>query len=151
MMDNIDMDELPKTFQDAIVITRRLGARYLWIDSLCNIQDSVEDWENESASMEHVYRNSMCNIAVTSGMDGSVGCLFERNPLRAQACRVRINSMPDTPSPLGIYDIISQSFWNDKNRGPYSVSVDGSSKSNIYHHESFTSRKYNCFRSATEW
>lgn len=45
MMDNIDMDELPKTFQDAIVITRRLGARYLWIDSLYIIQDSVEDWK----------------------------------------------------------------------------------------------------------
>jgi len=69
--------------------------------------------------MEHVYRNSICNIAATAGVDGRVGCLFERNPLRAQACRVRINSMPHTPSPLGLYDILSQNFWNDKiSKGP---------------------------------
>jgi hypothetical protein len=36
--------ELPANFQDAITITQQLGIRYLWIDSLCIIQDSHEDW-----------------------------------------------------------------------------------------------------------
>lgn len=35
----LDWEELPKTFRDAICVTRALGVRYLWIDSLCIIQD----------------------------------------------------------------------------------------------------------------
>jgi hypothetical protein len=37
---------LPQTFQDAVVVTRSLGFQYLWIDSLCIIQDSFRDWED---------------------------------------------------------------------------------------------------------
>jgi Heterokaryon incompatibility protein (HET) len=36
----IDYDALPKTFRDAIQITPHLGLRYLWIDSLCIVQDN---------------------------------------------------------------------------------------------------------------
>jgi hypothetical protein len=46
-------------FQDAISVTRALGIRYLWIDALCILQDSVKDWEQESANMAAVYTNSM--------------------------------------------------------------------------------------------
>ena len=40
--------DLPKNFQDAISYTRTMGIEYLWIDSLCIIQDSEEDWLRES-------------------------------------------------------------------------------------------------------
>jgi hypothetical protein len=43
--------QLPQNFRDAISITRELGVRYLWIDSLCIVQDSMEDWTAESARM----------------------------------------------------------------------------------------------------
>lgn len=39
-----DITGLPKTFREAIQVTRDLGYRYIWIDSLCIIQDSEEDW-----------------------------------------------------------------------------------------------------------
>jgi len=48
---NIDMKTLCKSFQDAIQIARQLGYSYLWIDSLCIIQDSEVDWVKESTSM----------------------------------------------------------------------------------------------------
>lgn len=35
----IEWKELPTTFQHAILVTRALGVQYLWIDSLCIIQD----------------------------------------------------------------------------------------------------------------
>lgn len=57
--------ELPQTFQDAIVVAQRLGCQYLWIDSLCIIQDSTEDWLHEAGLMGEVYANSHCNIAAT--------------------------------------------------------------------------------------
>ena len=39
---------LSKTFQDAITTTQELGIRYLWIDSICILQDDKEDWEVQS-------------------------------------------------------------------------------------------------------
>lgn len=44
----LPLSQLGRTFQEAIEVTRRLGVSYIWIDCLCIIQDSVEDWERES-------------------------------------------------------------------------------------------------------
>ena len=65
---------LPQTYQDAIVITRRLGIQYIWIDSLCIIQDDSADWERESSQMASVYGNSFLTIAATFAADGNGGC-----------------------------------------------------------------------------
>jgi hypothetical protein len=55
---------LPQTLRDAFTVTRALGIRYLWVDALCIIQDSREDWEIESAKMANIYGNSLVSIAV---------------------------------------------------------------------------------------
>ena len=65
---------LPRTYQDAIVITRRLGIHYIWIDSLCIIQDDSADWERESSQMASIYGNSFLTIAATFAADGNGGC-----------------------------------------------------------------------------
>ncbi|KAF8857431.1 HET-domain-containing protein [Acephala macrosclerotiorum] len=54
----IDLAMLPKTFEDAVDISKRLGVRYLWIDSLCIIQDSVQDWQKESMKMADIYEQA---------------------------------------------------------------------------------------------
>jgi len=73
----LDMGALPKTFQDAIIVTRKLGKRYLWIDSLCIIQygDNLEDWKKESKRMGVVFSNAYCTIAATSAKDPTRGFL----------------------------------------------------------------------------
>lgn len=68
---------LTKTFVDAIQITRAVGFTYLWIDSLCIIQDSNEDWEAEAKKMASVYGASSLNIAASSARDGSQGCFLK--------------------------------------------------------------------------
>jgi hypothetical protein len=55
MCESIPLGILPKTFQDAVLITRRLQYRYLWLDSLCIVQDSDDDWRRESAVMGDIY------------------------------------------------------------------------------------------------
>lgn len=71
--------ELPNTFKDAIVIAREIfEIRYIWIDSLCIIQDSEEDWLNEGAVMADVYKNSSLNIAATGATDSNGGLFFGR-------------------------------------------------------------------------
>lgn len=63
--------DLPVTFQDAIEVTRQLGLRYIWIDSLCIIQGKEGDWEKEAKSMEDVYTSAYCTLAATSAVDSS--------------------------------------------------------------------------------
>lgn len=76
----IHPDELTKTFMDAIQIIRSLGLRYIWIDSLCIVQDSPDDWGNEAARMSNVYRYGYINIAATGATNGSEGCHWDRSP-----------------------------------------------------------------------
>lgn len=82
------MECLPRTFQDAIIITRRLGYRLLWIDSLCILQDDEDDWKHEAASMGRVYGNSICTIAALGAVNSYEGCFAQRDPLRYHPCRL---------------------------------------------------------------
>lgn len=62
------------TFKDAMRVTRELGLRYLWINSLCIIQGNEDDWKKESAMMGTIYRNSKITIAATGASDSTQGC-----------------------------------------------------------------------------
>lgn len=73
---HINIERLPLGFRDAIDLARRLGIRYIWIDSLCIIQDSRADWEEESAKMGSYYGSSWLNIAM--GLASHVGCFPPR-------------------------------------------------------------------------
>ena len=85
---DLPFTSLPRTFQDAVHVTLGLGLRYLWIDSLCIIQDSGEDWARESASMAAVYENALCTIAAAGATDAHGGCFATRDPLRMAKCRL---------------------------------------------------------------
>jgi len=85
--DNIPWDTLPRTFQDAIRFTRWLGIRYLWIDSLCIIQDSNEDWLEESAKMVDIYRGAFLTLAATASSSDDGG-LFHMHVPADQTRRV---------------------------------------------------------------
>ncbi|KAH7322688.1 heterokaryon incompatibility protein-domain-containing protein [Stachybotrys elegans] len=70
-MSSISWSELAETFQDAVVVTRQIGIRYLWIDCLCIIQNDILDWKKESVKMGDIYRGAYLTIAasLTSGDD----------------------------------------------------------------------------------
>lgn len=70
LLKQVPLPELPNVFREAIELTRHLGIQYLWIDSLCIIQDSPKDWASESVTMNNVYRYSYLNIASTGCTDG---------------------------------------------------------------------------------
>jgi hypothetical protein len=109
------MEALPTTFQDAVSLTRSLKIRYLWIDSLCIIQDDRQDWRIESSRMCDMYSNAYLTIAATLASDDSQGFLRHR------------------PSKLACIDLIYPDqetirlfLQPDKaNNGYYSDSCDG--------------------------
>ncbi|KAF2664753.1 HET-domain-containing protein, partial [Microthyrium microscopicum] len=76
-MDGIVWNDLPKTFQEAITFLRYLKIRYIWIDSLCILQDSEEDWLEHSGSMADIYSSAFITIAATRASDGTVGLFSE--------------------------------------------------------------------------
>jgi hypothetical protein len=80
----IPWEGLPQTFQDAIVFARKLQIRYLWIDSLCIVQDDKLDWASESGNMSSIYRGGYITIAATSSENSKGGLV--------------------TDSPTGLYD-----------------------------------------------
>jgi len=65
---------LPRTFQDAVSFTRKLGVNLLWIDSLCIIQDDARDWQQQSADMANIYQNGYITLAATASRSADGGC-----------------------------------------------------------------------------
>jgi hypothetical protein len=57
---------LPATLRDACLVTRALGRRYIWIDSIFIIQDSPADWAAESCLMSDIYAHAFLTIVATS-------------------------------------------------------------------------------------
>jgi hypothetical protein len=76
----IRISDLPQTIRDAIHYTRQLGIKYLWIDSLCIVQDSVEDKRREIARMASIYQNALVTIAATNTSRCIDGFLLDRYP-----------------------------------------------------------------------
>ncbi|KAH7316985.1 heterokaryon incompatibility protein-domain-containing protein [Stachybotrys elegans] len=79
MLAGIEFEKLPVVFQQAVEVARKLDVQYIWIDSLCIIQDSQEDWERESPKMGDYYEQSYLTIATAASPDPTVAFLGQRD------------------------------------------------------------------------
>ncbi|KAL1597267.1 hypothetical protein SLS60_008851 [Paraconiothyrium brasiliense] len=70
---SIPIEELGQLFQDALYVTLHLGYQYIWIDSLCIVQDQIDkdDWEYEAHRMADYYDNSVLTIMASAAKDGN--------------------------------------------------------------------------------
>jgi hypothetical protein len=75
----LEVAQLPQTLKDAILMTRSLGIQYLWIDSLCIVQDNHEEWAIESSKMADIYSSAWLVVAATLAPDCASGFLNNRN------------------------------------------------------------------------
>lgn len=82
----IDMASLPKTIQDAILVTRALKVRYLWVPALCIIHaqpdEDLTDWRHEVARQGTYFSNALLLLSALSGTSASSGLLMERRTQR---------------------------------------------------------------------
>jgi hypothetical protein len=74
----ISIQDMPQTFQDAVTMTVKLGLQYLWIDSICIIQDSEEDWIRECADMGSYYSNAFITLSALQAKSDEEGFLHPR-------------------------------------------------------------------------
>lgn len=149
LLDGVSFSLLPQLYQDAVFITRSLGIRYLWIDSLCIIQqgDDLTDWRRELALMSDVYLNSFCNISAADAPDGQHTLFTTRNPdaLAPEIVQLSVNghSAP--------YLISYRQFWGLRSRTLSPILAFGSSKSGSSLRASYISATARCYGSARRW
>lgn len=108
--------DLPTTFRDAVSLTRSLNIRYLWIDSLCIIQDDRQDWRIESSRMCDMYSNAYLMIAATLASDDSQG--FLRHHQSKLACIDLIYPDQETIRFFLQPDKASNGYYSDSCDGP---------------------------------
>ncbi|RSL68344.1 hypothetical protein CEP54_002884 [Fusarium duplospermum] len=73
LLQRVPSELLPNTVRDAITVVREIGIGYLWVDALCILQDSVEDLEEQLASMSQIYQQATLSICAAYGTDSSTG------------------------------------------------------------------------------
>ncbi|GAB1311930.1 hypothetical protein MFIFM68171_02140 [Madurella fahalii] len=100
-------DELPKTFQHAVQVTRALQKQYLWIDALCIIQGDDSDWGTQAKTMADIFAYAYCTIAASSARGWGDGFL---NP-QSDPPDIGVRSTPSTP-------ICECDFNKDVDEGP---------------------------------
>ena len=71
LLHGIPILDLPLSYKEAILVCQALDISYIWIDSLCIIQDSKGDWTREAAVMQDVYQNSILNICASASAENS--------------------------------------------------------------------------------
>lgn len=107
-MKSIKVDSLPLTFVEACEVAHQLGVKYLWIDALCIIQDSREDWDRETSLMSQVYSNSYLTIAANVSDDDTEGIFRSRE---TDNNSVEFQLKGEDGKPLAIRAMKPQSWW----------------------------------------
>jgi len=114
---NIDIAILPKTFQDAIKITRYLGVRFLWIDTLCIVQDDAQDIDQEYTAMKDIFLGSYCTIAASDSHDGNGGCFVPIKIPSVTCCSFECHSSDRSKSAeISVYQGFDE--WSTSIIGP---------------------------------
>lgn len=91
-MGGFAISDLPRTFAEACYLTSFLGLKHLWIDALCIIQDSHDDWATESLKMGDVFHGAHVVLAAHSARDSSQG--FLASTLQPPTRVVRLPTKP---------------------------------------------------------
>jgi hypothetical protein len=69
----IALSDMPANFRDSIISIRALGLQYIWIGSLCIVQDDKDDWQNESQKMGNVYSSAYITVVPVSAVSAHDG------------------------------------------------------------------------------
>ncbi|KAF2805538.1 HET-domain-containing protein [Mytilinidion resinicola] len=109
-MRDIPWSRLPKTFQHAIEITALLGFSYIWIDSLCILQDSRPDWEEQSAHMAAIYEHAVVTLAAGSATGDTEGFLRPRPKLLNGTVMFQPENPNLSPKPVAFRQALTHHF-----------------------------------------
>ncbi|KAF5551347.1 hypothetical protein FMEXI_3465 [Fusarium mexicanum] len=115
LCDVIQVADLPKKYQEAISWSSLLGIHFIWIDSLCIIQDDKDDWEHEAVNMKKVYGSSLLNICSAAASDSNGVSFRGRDPSIMECLSLTSSWDGETDIDLKLeYDVL----WEDITDSP---------------------------------
>ena len=100
----IPISELPATITDAIRVSKKIGLKYLWIDSLCIIQDDEEDRFEQINQMRNIYNFAFATIAVGTASSVTQGFLSRNEPL-LWSPRIQLRCPNNSIGQITIYSV----------------------------------------------
>jgi hypothetical protein len=122
LLSNIDVfrsgrpiGNLPILFRDVVKVARFLSIQYIWIDSLCIIQDSEQDWESEASTMHLVYSSSVCTVSASMCASPEESLFQSRDLDFMLPGRIEGPLLSNKPGP---YYVIDRTYWNRQVCGP---------------------------------
>lgn len=116
--EGISVDEFPGTLRDAIIITRNLGIKYIWIDALCIQQDSKEDWAREAAKMREVYSGAILTVTASNAPSTSSGIFSPRVSKNARVpLEWKTPSSGEEKRIINVYLRPGSELWDHKLQG----------------------------------
>jgi hypothetical protein len=114
----IDLLVIPRTLEDAVLLVRKLGESYIWIDSLCINQSSAEDKAAIVPAMDGIYGNAHLTIVAAGGASADTGLaglriprLYPEEPIEFEDYGKKLSFVPTRP---GFDHLLEQSVWNTR-------------------------------------
>ena len=109
------LPRLPLTIQDALHLVELLSERFLWVDSLCLVQDDLEDMRQGIAKMDLVYKGAVTTIIAGTGDNAHAGLPGLREGSRCVK-QIVVEMMEGVKMTItrGVYSALSQSRYNTR-------------------------------------
>ena len=103
---------VPKTISNSIEATGMIGARYLWVDSLCILQDDEEEKVAQIQKMDKIYANSLLTIVAAGGTHADAG-LWDTNPngVRVGQIREEVHGLNFISAGPDLMKTLEKSVW----------------------------------------
>ncbi|KAF4973293.1 hypothetical protein FSARC_368 [Fusarium sarcochroum] len=127
-----------------IGIAWELRIRYLWIDSLCIVQDDLDDWKREAALMKDVYAGSSITISASDATDNTQGCFVDNVP---QNQEIQVAQISDASS--GDNTLLMRVYQGDFRR--YTETSTLSTRGWNLQEQLLSHRVVHCMRPEVHW
>jgi hypothetical protein len=125
--DGISISSLPKTIADAVRVCQAIDVHYMWVDALCILQDSREDWELECPKMSDVFANSYLTIGALDAEGAGEGFLHPYDPEPNPVVQFTIDDAPfppigarlekvPRPKPIDVLPLLFSRGWTFQER-----------------------------------
>ncbi|KAK3343204.1 HET-domain-containing protein [Neurospora tetraspora] len=102
--------KLPQTILDAIDVTKFLGYRYIWIDSLCIEQDSTEDTITQIGSMHIIYAQASLTIVAAVG-DSAQHSILHIDPTQLSSKYYTVGNLRFCLDRPEFKEVVAASTW----------------------------------------
>jgi hypothetical protein len=108
------LSSLPRTIEDAIIVTLKLGYRYLWVDMYCIRQDDQKHLNDQLRHMDLVYRRAQVTFVAATGDNPNFGLAGVSSPRLTRQAHTTINGVSFANFSHNPWGLVDSSAWNSR-------------------------------------